>query len=126
MNINDETVADGGKWTLEGSASVELAISGKYQGTEKFVSLSRADYEIQGNDRMEISVYDSGTYVEFTEPGEGDLIITYGEGKTHTIHMESTYVLSLIHISMAHRLGMSVLSAAKFSISRVRHRMYLP
>ena len=92
VNINDETVADGGKWTLEGSASVELAISGKYQGTEKFVSLSRADYEIQGNDRMEISVYDSGTYVEFTEPGEGDLIITYGEGKTHTIHMESTYV----------------------------------
>ena len=92
VNINDETVADGGKWTLEGSASVELAISGKYQGTEKFVSLSRADYEIQGNDRMEISVYDSGTNVEFTEPGEGDLIITYGEGKTHTIHMESTYV----------------------------------
>lgn len=34
VNINDETVADGGKWTLEGSASVELAISGKYQGTE--------------------------------------------------------------------------------------------
>ena len=92
VNINGETVADGGKWTLEGSASVELAISGKYQGTEEFVSLSRADYEIQGNDRMEISVYDSGTYVEFTEPGEGDLIITYGEGKTHTIHMESTYV----------------------------------
>ena len=92
VNINGETVADGGNWTLEGSESVELAISGKYQGTEEFVSLSRADYEIQGNDRMEISVYDSGTYVEFTEPGEGDLIITYGEGKTHTIHMESTYV----------------------------------
>ena len=92
VNINGETVADGGKWTLEGSESVELAISGKYQGTDEFVSLSRADYEIQGNDRMEISVYDSGTYVEFTEPGEGDLIITYGEGKTHTIHMESTYV----------------------------------
>ena len=92
VNINGETVADGGKWTLEGSESVELAISGKYQGTDEFVNLSRADYEIQGNDRMEISVYDSGTYVEFTEPGEGDLIITYGEGKTHTIHMESTYV----------------------------------
>ena len=92
VNINGETVADGGNWTLEGSESVEFAISGKYQGTDEFVSLSRADYEIQGNDRMEISVYDSGTYVEFTEPGEGDLIITYGEGKTHTIHMESTYV----------------------------------
>ena len=92
VNINGETVADGGNWTLEGSESVELAISGKYQGTDEFVSLSRADYEIQGNDQMEISVYDSGTYVEFTEPGKGDLIITYGEGKTHTIHMESTYV----------------------------------
>ena len=55
------------------------------RGTDEFVSLSRADYEIQGNDQMEISVYDSGTYVEFTEPGKGDLIITYGEGKTHTI-----------------------------------------
>ena len=92
VNINGETVENEGNWTLEGSASVELAISGKYQGTDEFVSLSRADYEIQGNDRMEISVYDSGTYIEFTEPGEGDLIITYGEGKTHTIHMESTYV----------------------------------
>ena len=92
VDVNGETVADGGNWTLEGSESVELAISGKYQGTDEFVSLSRADYEIQGNDRMEISVYDSGTYVEFTEPGKGDLIITYGEGKTHTIHMESTYV----------------------------------
>ena len=92
VDVNGETVADGGNWTLEGSESVELAISGKYQGTDEFVSLSRADYEIQGNDQMEISVYDSGTYVEFTEPGKGDLIITYGEGKTHTIHMESTYV----------------------------------
>ena len=92
VNINGETVENEGNWTLEGSASVELAISGKYQGTDEFVSLSRADYEIKGNDRMEISVYDSGTYIEFTEPGEGDLIITYGEGKTHTIHMESTYV----------------------------------
>ena len=92
VNINGEPVENEGNWTLEGSESVELAISGKYQGTDEFVSLSRADYEIQGNDRMEISVYDSGTYVEFTEPGEGDLIITYGEGKTHTIHMESTYV----------------------------------
>ena len=28
--------------------------------------------------------------------------------------------------SMAHMLGMSVLSAVKFSLSRVRHRIYLP
>ena len=32
VDVNGETAADGGNWTLEGSESVELAISGKYQG----------------------------------------------------------------------------------------------
>ena len=90
--INGETVEDGGSWTMNGSESIELRLYGKYQGAEEFVSLSRADYEIQGNDQMIVSIYDNGTYVEFAEPGEGDLTITYGEGQTYTIHMESTYV----------------------------------
>ncbi len=90
--INGKPVEDKGSWTLNGSESIELKLYGKYKGAEEFVDLSRADYEIKNDDKMVVSIYDNGTYVEFSQPGEGDLTIKYGEGQKYTIHMKSTYV----------------------------------
>ena len=114
LSINGTEVPDGGSYEAAGSESLALQVTGRYPDSDVFVALrGDTNYTVSGGELLDISILSSGSYAEFTAPGEAGLTIYYGNGKEYTVHLSSLYVpVQEVQLDLPETKGLHILTYA--------------